>query len=154
MEAALGAEQYWAALQSGLGEEDILVTDSGEAPYGQVLLTRDQVLLADEPQSLGGRNTGPRPTDIALMALGSCTAITVRMYAARKGWVIDRIAVRLRYDSADPKNPDFKKIERLIEIDGQLDAAQRTRLMEIAEKCPVHRMLSQGVAIRSALAGE
>ena len=112
MEADLGSEQYWASLQSGLAEDQVLVTDSGQGPWGQVVLMRDQLLFADEPEALGGRNTGPRPTDMVLMALGSCTAITVRMYAARKGWTIDRMAVRLRYDPADPAVPDFKRIGR------------------------------------------
>jgi putative redox protein len=152
MEAALGTEQYWASLQSGLADEQVLVTDSGDAPFGQVLLAHDQILFADEPEALGGRDTGPRPTDLALMALGACTAITVRMYAARKGWVIDRIAIRLRYERDDPEKSDFKRIERLIELDGPLDADQRARLMQIAEKCPVHRMLTEGVAVRSELA--
>jgi putative redox protein len=152
MEADLGSEQYWASLQSGLAEDQVLVTDSGQGPWGQVVLMRDQLLFADEPEALGGRNTGPRPTDMVLMALGSCTAITVRMYAARKGWTIDRMAVRLRYDPADPAVPDFKRIERLIDIDGPLDAEQRGRLMQIAEKCPVHRILTEGASVRTAAA--
>ena len=152
MEAALETEQYWASLQSGLADEEVLVTDSGDAPFGQVLLTRDQIVFADEPETQGGRNTGPRPTDLALMALGACTAITVRMYAQRKGWVIDRIAVRLRYERDDPEKSDFKKIERLIELDGPLDSEQRARLMQIAERCPIHRMLTEGVAVRSEFA--
>jgi putative redox protein len=152
LEAALEAEQYWSGLQSGLTGGAILATDSGQAPWGQVLLSHDQVLFADEPAELGGQNTGPAPTDIVLMALGGCTAITVRMYAARKGWIIDRIAVRLRYGTTDAGKPDLKKIERVIEIGGPLDADQRTRLLEIANKCPVHQMLTGTVAVRSELA--
>jgi putative redox protein len=152
LEAALEAEQYWSGLQSGLTGGAVLVTDSGQAPWGQVLLSHDQVLFADEPAELGGQNTGPAPTDIVLMALGGCTAITVRMYAARKGWIIDRIAVRLRYGTTDVGKPDLKTIERVIEIGGLLDADQRTRLLEIANKCPVHQMLTGTVAVRSELA--
>jgi putative redox protein len=81
------------------------------------------------------------------MALGACTAITVRMYAARKGWTIDRIAVRLRYESGE-----HKSIERIIELDGPLVAEQRARILAIAEKCPVHQILTGGVSIRSQLA--
>lgn len=149
MEVSLETEQYWSGLQAGLGEGAVLVTDSGQAPWGQVMLTQDQVLFADEPLALLGKNTGPAPTDIVLMALGACTAITVRMYAARKQWTIDRIAVRLRWE---PAEADFKAISRVIEIDGPLDAEQRSRLLEIANKCPVHKILSGGVAIRSELA--
>lgn len=146
MEVSLETEQYWSGLQAGLPEGAVLVTDSGQPPWGQVLLTHDQVLYADEPLALLGKNTGPSPTEIVLMALGGCTAITVRMYAARKEWTIDRIAVRLRWA------PEFTAIERGIEIDGPLDAEQRARLLAIAEKCPVHKILTGGVAVRSELA--
>ena len=146
LEVSLETEQYWSGLQEGLDEETVVVTDSGQKPWGQVLLTHDQILFADEPPALGGQNSGPTPTQIVLMALGGCTAITVRMYAARKEWTIDRIAVRLRWA------PEFTNIERHIEIDGPLDAEQRARLLQIAEKCPVHKILTDGVAVRSELA--
>jgi putative redox protein len=146
VEVSLETEQYWSGLQAGLPEGAVLVTDSGQPPWGQVLLTHDQVLFADEPLALLGKNTGPGPTELVLMALGACTAITVRMYAARKEWTIDRIAVRLRWA------PEFTTIERDIEIDGPLDADQRARLFAIAEKCPVHKILTGGVAVRSELA--
>jgi putative redox protein len=146
LEVSLETEQYWSGLQSGLAEDAVLVTDSGQAPWGQVLITRDHIQFADEPGALLGKNTGPAPTHIVLMALGACTAITVRMYAARKEWTIDRIAVRLRWAT------EFTAIERDIEVDGPLDAEQRARLLQIAEKCPVHKVLTGGVAIRSELA--
>jgi putative redox protein len=142
----LETEQYWAGLQAGLDEGTVVVTDSGQKPWGQVLLTRDQAAFADEPVAVEGQNSGPTPTQIVLMALGSCTAITVRMYAARKQWTIDRIAVRLRWA------PQFTNIERHIEIDGALDDEQRARLLQIAEKCPVHKILTGGVAVHSELA--
>jgi putative redox protein len=146
VEVSLETEQYWSGLQAGLAEGAVLVTDSGQPPWGQVLLTHDQVLYADEPLALLGKNTGPSPTELVLMALGACTAITVRMYAARKEWAIERIAVRLCWA------PEFTAIEREIEIDGPLDAEQRARLFQIAEKCPVHKVLTGGVAVRSELA--
>jgi len=145
LEVSLETEQYWSGLQEGLDEETVVVTDSGQKPWGQVLLTHDQILFADEPPALQGQNSGPTPTQIVLMALGGCTAITVRMYAARKDWTIDRIAVRLRWA------PEFTTIERTIDIDGPLDAEQRARLLQIAEKCPVHKILTGGVAVRSEL---
>jgi putative redox protein len=116
-----------------------------------VLLSRNHAFFADEPVELAGKDTGPTPTQLVLMALGGCTAITVRMYAARKGWVIDRIAVRLRYGMS-ASGPDFGNIDRRIEIEGPLDDEQRARLFAIAEKCPVHRMLTKGVAVQSELA--
>jgi putative redox protein len=142
----LETEQYWSAQQAGLDAETVVVTDSGQKPWGQVLLTHDQIVFADEPGGLGGQNSGPTPTQLVLMALGGCTAITVRMYAARKAWTIDRIAVRLRW------SPEFTDIERNLEIAGPLDEEQRARLFEIAEKCPVHKILTGGVAVRSELA--
>ena len=145
LEVSLETEQYWSGLQEGLDEETVVVTDSGQKPWGQVLLTHDQILFADEPPALQGQNSGPTPTQIVLMALGGCTAITVRMYAARKDWTIDRIAVRLRWA------PEFTTIERTIDIDGPLDAEQRARLLQMAEKCPVHKILTGGVAVRSEL---
>jgi len=151
-EAGLNVEQYWAGLQTSLDEGGILVTDSGQPPWGQVLLSRNHTLFADEPEELEGKNTGPAPTQLVLMALGACTAITVRMYAARKGWTIDRIAVRLRYGLTAGSAPDFARIERKIEIEGPLDDEQRARLFAIAEKCPVHKMLTKGVAVQSELA--
>ncbi|HTJ65058.1 MAG TPA: OsmC family protein [Alphaproteobacteria bacterium] len=146
-EAALETEQYWDGLQTALTDGEILVTDSGEKPWGQVLMDSTHLLFADEPEALEGKNTGPTPTDLVLMALGACTAITCRMYAARKGWQIDRFAVRLRYDS-----PDHMSISRTIELDGPLDAEQRQRILQIAEKCPVHKMLTQTVTVATALA--
>jgi putative redox protein len=147
----LETEQYWSGLQAGLAEDAVLVADSGQVPWGQIMLTQDQILFADEPLALLGKNTGPAPTELVLMALGACTAITVRMYATRKEWTIDRIAVRLRWEPAEAAGQNFKAIDRVIEIDGPLDAEQRARLLEIANKCPVHKVLSGGVAIRSGL---
>jgi putative redox protein len=146
-EAALETEQYWDGLQTSLGEGEILVTESGQRPWGQAAMSRDQLLFADEPGALGGQNSGPAPADMVLMALGACTAITCRMYAARKGWTIERLDVRLRYTS-----PDHMGIDRTIELAGPLDAEQRERIFQIAEKCPVHKMLTGTVAIRTARA--
>jgi putative redox protein len=148
-EAGLGVEQYWAGLQSGLGPGEVLVTDSGQMPWGQVLLTPDHILYADEPVELDGRNSGPSATTLALLALGACTAMTLRMYAVRKGWSIARIAVRISFGMTETGTPDRKRITRKIEIEGPLDDEQRARLFAIAEKCPVHRMLTEGVVIQS-----
>ena len=150
-EAGLSTEQYWAGLQTGLDDDAILVTDSGQGPWGQALLSRNHALFADEPEVLDGKDTGPTPTQLALMALGGCTAITVRMYAARKGWTIDRIAVRLRYGVAAGGAQDLGNIDRKIEIEGKLNDEQRARLFAIAEKCPVHKMLTKGVAVHSEM---
>jgi len=145
----LDREQYWAGLQSTLGPGAVMVTDSGRPPWGQAMLTRNHVQFADAEEE-NGQDSGPSPHDLVLMALGACTAITLRMYAARKEWVIDRVSIRLRFENPEI---DDRHIERLVELEGPLDADQRARLLAIAEKCPVHKLLSAGVTIRSELGG-
>ena len=143
----------WSALQASLPPGTVLVTASQSDPWGQALLDQKHVLFADEAAELKGRDTGPSPTQMVLMALGACTAITVRMYAARKGWPIDRLDVRLRYDdpAGDQPKPARRRIERQITLEGPLDAEQRARLFDIAEKCPVHKLLTNGADIHSEL---
>lgn len=146
--------QSWSSLQATLGPGTVLVTASGAEPWGQVLLTGQHVLYADEPPELNGRDSGPDSHELALMALGACTAITVRMYAARKGWAIDRLAVRLNFrkPAEGAPKPEREQIDRRIEIDGPLDAEQRARLFQIAEKCPIHKLLTAGADVHSELA--
>jgi len=117
-------------------------------------------LVADEPEGFGGTDAGPTPYDYRLAALGSCTAMTVRLYADRKGWPLESVAVRLGHDrvhardceECETKEGRIDRIEREVELVGPLDEAQRRRLLEIAEKCPVHRTLTSEVLIDSSLA--
>ncbi|WP_010543029.1 OsmC family protein [Sphingomonas elodea] len=104
-------------------------------------------LLADEPPGNGGRDAGPAPYDLLLAALGACTAMTLRMYADRKGWRIDALDVDLRLLGT----PDVRRIRRTLTITGP-DAAARARLAEIAERTPVTLTLKQGIAIETQLA--
>ncbi|WP_333572291.1 OsmC family protein [Sphingomonas sp.] len=104
-------------------------------------------LLADEPASNGGRDAGPAPYDLLLAALGACTAMTLRMYADRKGWRIDTLEVDLRILGT----PEARHILRILTLSGPDDAG-RARLAEIAERTPVTLTLKQGIAIETQLA--
>jgi putative redox protein len=157
MTEELERDRYRESLQASLAPDTVLVTDSGDKPWGQVLLTGRHVAFADTPPNQEGTDhgagTGPDPHQLVLMALGACTAITMRMYAVRKGWTIERIAVRLSFVKPEPAAPRGWKeqIRRVIELDGPLDLEQRTRLFAIAERCPVHQLLTQGATIKSEL---
>lgn len=117
------------------------------------------LLAGDEPLGLGGTATGPSPYDFLLAALGSCTVMTLRLYADRKGWPLQGVAVRLRHgrvhaaDCADCETTGhagkIDVIDRDIELLGELDGEQRQRLLEIADRCPVHRTLTNEIKIRT-----
>ncbi len=97
-------------------------------------------VLHDVLPGIGGQDEAPSPEEALLAAYGSCTAMTVSMYAQRKEWPLEKIAVNLTLTRRTPGNPD--RIERTVELYGPLDAEQKKRLIDIAEKCPVHRILS------------
>ena len=106
---------------------------------------------ADEPTEEGGANTGPAPHRLLLSALGACTAITLQMYAARKGWALRHVGVELAFNP-DGTPKEGNDITRVITLEGDLDAEQRERLLQIANKCPIHRVLTGEVRIASRLA--
>lgn len=134
------------------------VTHTGTG-YTTDIITGNHRLTADEPASVGGNDFGPTPYDLLNTALGACTGMTLRMYADRKKWDLKGVKVHLDHnkiyakDCADCETSDGKvdEISRIIELEGDLDEAQRKRLMEIADKCPVHRTLHNEVKIRSQL---
>ena len=117
----------------------------GEAHYAVQVNTGNHSLTADEPEARGGKDAGPDPYELLLAGLGACTAITLRMYAERKQWAFRALQVDLRFE----KNGDRGQIERIVTIDGDLNAEQRQRLAEIAEKTPVTLTVRAGADIRT-----
>ncbi len=140
-------------------KEDIVtdqqvVTQTGEG-FTTEVMTQHHRLIADEPESVGGRNLGPTPYDLVAAGLGACTGMTLRMYADRKEWPLKEVRVHLRHEKVyaddcehcdDPKQK-IDQIERTIELKGDLEETQRERLVEIANKCPVHKSLEAGVKV-------
>jgi uncharacterized OsmC-like protein len=122
-------------------------------------LLGDHRLQADEPVNSGGTDTGPSPYELILAALGSCTSMTMGMYARRKNWQLDEIVVRLRRSrihaedcaECEMKFGFLDRIELELELTGGLTLEQRSKLLEIAEKCPVHRTLESEINIRSSM---
>lgn len=129
----------------------VVVAESGKGRYQQDIVVGQHRLVADEPVSVGGDDSGPAPFDLLLSALGACTAMTLRMYAERKGLSLRQVSVTLCHDKVDVEGVRRDRIERRITLDGDLTPAERQRLLEIAEKCPVHRALSQPPLIVSSL---
>jgi putative redox protein len=107
---------------------------------------------ADEPVSNGGTDAAPGPHELLLSALGACTSITLTLYAKRKGWPLAGVTVRLHHERVDGPSGMATRIAREIGLAGALSDEQRQRLLEIAERCPVHRTLTSTIAIESRLA--
>ena len=124
----------------------------GATGYAQRVRTAGHRLASDEPASRGGTDTGPAPYSLLLAALGACTSITLRMYAARKGWDLGAIEVRLRLHQNGRDGP--QRIERELRFGAPLDDAQRARLLEIADKTPVTKTLRTGTAIETRVGPE
>lgn len=131
----------------------------GEEGYTMEIYNGKHRLIADEPTSVGGNDFGPNPYDLLNSALGACTGMTLRMYASRKNWDLKGVKIHLDHgkvyaqDCADCETKEGKidEITRVIELEGNLDDVQRKRLLEIADKCPVHRTLHNEVKVRTSL---
>jgi putative redox protein len=139
-------------------EGTVTVAESGSGTYTQRITAGHHQLVADEPRPVGD-DAGPTPYDLLLAGLGACTSMTVRMYADRKGWPLERVHVTLRHsrihanDCADCETRVgwIDHIDRDIELSGDLDDSQRQRLLQIAERCPVHQTLTSEVRISTSL---
>ena len=134
-----------------------VIVRGGGAEFAQVIIAGPHRLTSDEPVAAGGTDAGPTPYDLLLAALGSCTSMTVAMYARRKSWPLEGVTVWLRHsrihasDCADCETREgmLDRIERDVRFAGPLTAEQRSRLREIADKCPVHRTLTSEIDIRT-----
>jgi putative redox protein len=122
----------------------------GKAHYKTTLTCRSHTLLADEPESLGGTDLGPESGELLNMALAACTTITLRMYADRKGWDLEAIDVEVSYE----KTENGHRFHRKLHLSGNLDDDQRKRLFQIAERCPVHKILTHPIEIQTMNDGQ
>jgi putative redox protein len=134
------------------------VVVSSESGLAQEVASGNHRWRADEPAPIG-TDTGPSPYELLLASLGACTSMTLRLYAQRKGWDLRRVTVRLQHfrihaeDCADcdTKHGYLDRIDREIELHGDMDDTQRQRLLEIAELCPVHKTLKSEINLRTSL---
>ena len=135
----------------------VVVRETGAGMFQQEVMSGPHRFLADEPVKVGGFDSGPGPYDLLLAGLGACTSMTLRLYAERKDLALDRVTVRLTHDKihaadcaeCETKSGSIDRIDRKITLEGNLSADDRKRLMEIADKCPVHRTLKSEVDIRT-----
>lgn len=140
-------------------EGGVLVSETGQGKFQNAIRAGKHYLLADEPVKVGGLDTGPGPYDYLAASLGACTAMTMRMYADFKKHKIGRISVEVNHgkiyakdchecsESMIEKGGKVDRFERIITIDGEIDDAMREKLLEIADKCPVHKTLEKGAAV-------
>jgi putative redox protein len=140
-------------------DDNHVVARTGAAGYRTDILANGHGFVADEPESVGGTNAGPSPYELLSASLAACTSMTLRMYADRKDWPLEAVEVRVEHDKIhcqDCSNPDDRrsKIDRFrrrVRVEGDLDDAQRSRLLEIAERCPVHRTLHGDIRVETTL---
>lgn len=155
----------WAKRYLEVPEKEPLRTEKqvvcrvGPSGYTTEVKAGNHGFLADEPIRLGGQDLGPSPYDLLNAGLGACTAITLRMYADRKGWEVTDIKVHLQHEKihaedclqCDTPTGKIDRIERVIELEGNLTEEQRQRMLQIANKCPVHRTLHNEIVVQSKL---
>jgi putative redox protein len=135
-----------------------VVVSSGSGMEQQIQVGRHH-LVSDEPVAYGGADEGPSPYELLAAAVGSCTSMTLRMYARAKGWPLQRVVVTIRHDKiyardcaeCETREGRIDRLEREIALEGPLEEGQKQRLLEIAERCPVHRTLSREVQLLTRL---
>ena len=137
----------------------MVIVNSGIVRYAQNISVGPHLLQADEPRDSGGNDVGPNPYELLLSALGACTSMTLCMYAERKQWPLQGVQVRLAHSriyaedcaACDTKQGTLNQIDVEISLIGDLSEDQRQRLMEIADRCPIHRTLISEMQIRTTL---
>jgi putative redox protein len=153
---AMPAREALPAPQPG----KVLVRETREGKFSNQIFVGPHVVRADEPVAAGGLDTGLSPYDLLCASLGACTSMTLRMYADLKGMALERVSVELKHSKihaadcaeCETREGRIDRIDRSISLEGRLDAQQRQRLLEIADKCPVHRTLHSEVLIKTELA--
>ena len=141
-------------------EPGTVIVHGRAAGFAQEIAAGRHPLTADEPISVGGTDTGPTPYDFLLAAIGSCTSMTVAMYARRKRWPLEAVTIKLRHsrihaadcEACETKEGRLDHIDRTVELTGVLSEDQRARLLDIANKCPVHRTLLSEIHVATRLA--
>ena len=143
------------AADPGEAPRNVVVRETRNSKFQQAISSGPHRMLADEPVAAGGEDTGPGPYDFLLAGLGACTSMTMRLYADRKSLPLERVTVTLTHNKihaedcaeCETKAGMLDQIDLVIAMEGALDAEQRKRLMEIADKCPVHRTLTSEIRI-------
>jgi uncharacterized OsmC-like protein/alpha-beta hydrolase superfamily lysophospholipase len=164
---AAWAARYIPEARAEIAEaEHVMVRETGEGKFQNLIVAGRHRLIADEPAAAGGLDTGPNPYDYLSIALGACTAMTLRVYAEHKNLALDRVAVEVRHGkvAADhcadcsavtqARSAKIDRFERVIRIEGEIDTGVAAKIVEIAEKCPVHRTLESGSAVVTRVAVE
>jgi putative redox protein len=151
-------KQEWV---TGEDQPRAVLVEGSAKDFAQAIAVGRHRFVSDEPVAAGGTDTGPDPYALLLAALGSCTSMTVALYARRKQWRLDKVRVRLWHSKThaddcaecEKQGAMLDRIDREIELEGTLDEQQRARLLDIANKCPVHRTLTSEIRIQTRLVG-
>lgn len=123
----------------------------GRETYASTMTMRGHSVQGDEPIENGGKDVGPTPTELVLSGLAACTVSTIRMYADRKGWDVDKIEVEMSIQTNKTETGQSAQIKSVIEIIGEVTEEQKLRMLDIARKCPVHKLLTNPIQIESSL---